>query len=114
MESNALSNARHPDETFENYKARLALVARALRKYRQGRMLHESTVIVNLPMAGKDVEVDHHVLVGSYRDLQPVSLADGSIVRRGRTKGSTYRRKDRADKFRQGHTRRQARIAEHA
>jgi hypothetical protein len=89
---NALSNARHPDETFKNYKARLKLVGRNIKHYLRGQMTHVSSQIVHLPAAGGDTTVDEAVRRGDYRDLKLVTKPDGTVIRVGRTKGVTYRR----------------------
>lgn len=87
---NALSNARHPGEKFQDYKARLKLVGRKLKQYLRGRMAHVSTEIVHMPVLGADVMVDEAIQRGDYRDLKLVTKPDGTVIRVGRTKGVTY------------------------
>lgn len=55
---NALSNARQPGEEFQKYKDRLVAVARGLRRYFQGQVVHVSVEIVHLPAKGIDPDAD--------------------------------------------------------
>lgn len=56
--------------------------------------LHVSCEIVRLPMMpGVDTKPwDDAVARGQIRDAKPLTLANGEVIRVGRTKGVTYRR----------------------
>lgn len=87
---NALSNARYPDETFKNYKARLKLVGRNVKHYLRGQMAHVSSQIVSVERDKIDPEAMRAIVYGAWRDMQDVTLADGKVIRVGRTRGVTY------------------------
>ena len=87
---NALSNARHPGEKFQDYKARLKLVGRKLKQYLRGRMAHVSTEIVSIERDKVDAEATRAIVSGAWRDMQDVTLPNGTVIRVGRTKGVTY------------------------
>ena len=89
---NALSNARHPGEKFAAYRARRQTTRRQVDAYLRGKMVHESTRIVQLPLLGDDVEIDRAVIAGQFRDAALRTLPDGKQVRVARTKGVTYRK----------------------
>lgn len=83
-----LNPARAAGESFAAYKIRRA----AGNRRPAPRFRHVSTEIVLLPVIGVDPAVDRAVIAGHYRDLVVVTLPDGRQMRRGRTKGVTYRK----------------------
>ena len=82
-----LSPARLSGESFAAYKIRRA----AGNRRPAPRFRHVSTEIVLLPVIGADAAVDRAVIAGNYRDLVVVALPDGRQMRRGRTKGVSFR-----------------------
>lgn len=95
---NALSNARHPGEKFPDYKARLKLVGRKLKQYLRGRMAHVSTEIVSIERDKIDPEAMRAIVSGAWRDMQDVTMPNGTVIRVGRTKGDTYHNKNRDER----------------
>lgn len=95
---NALSNARHPGEKFQDYKARLKLVGRKLKQYLRGSMVHVSTEIVSIERDKVDAEATRAIVSGAWRDMQDVTLPNGTVVRVGRTKGDTFHNKRRDER----------------
>lgn len=89
---NALSNARHPGESFADYKARRKIIGLEVKKRLKGTMSHVSTEPARLPIIGVDSQVDEAVLRGYYKDLKAVTMKNGEQIRVGRTKGKTYRK----------------------
>lgn len=87
---NALSNARYPGESFADYKARRAVIAREVKKHLKGKLAVIASEPVQLPIIGADSQVDEAVLRGYYKDLRVVTLKNGEQIRIGRTKGKTY------------------------
>lgn len=90
--SNALSNARYPGESFADYKARRAVIAREVKKHLKGKLAVIASEPAQIPVAGADSQVDEAVLRGYYRDLRVVTLKNRRRIRIGRTKGTTYRK----------------------
>lgn len=91
-----LSNARHPGETQEEYRARRKTVNKAVKVVLRGKLAHGSSEVQILPLAGVDVGVDKAIGNGRLRDvkLMTVTRKDKTIrqFRVGRTKGITYRK----------------------
>ena len=91
-----LGNARMQGETFTNYRARRKLIAREVKTRLAGRMSFKSCDVVSYPTVGLDPALDtaiqKDVESGLLRDLVPLTMADGTIRRFGRTKGVTYRK----------------------
>lgn len=86
---NALHPARHPGESFDEYRVRRAGANLAVKNHLRGRFIHISSKIVTLPAAGEDEKVDDLISRREYRDA--VELLDNKRkpYRVARTKGVT-------------------------
>lgn len=92
MQHNALAPARHPNESFQQYRARRKGAARLVAAKLRGTMVHVSSEAVRLPAPGVDSDVDAKVARGDVRDVELCTDALGKEYRVGRMRGKTYRK----------------------
>lgn len=88
-------NHRMPGEKFSAYRARRRTVNKAIRLHLKGRMAFKSCDVVSYPAVGLRPDLDTAITKdlerGLLRNLVPVTLADGTVRRIGRTKGVSFR-----------------------
>lgn len=89
---NALSNARHPGESFDDYRARRRVFNGRRVQLAARKMAHVSSQAVRLPAAGFNAVIDEDIRRGKLRDVATLFDTTGQPYRVGRTKGVTYRK----------------------
>ncbi len=88
-------NHRMPGESFKTYRARRRTVAKAIKLHLKGRVAFKSSDVVSYPAVGLRPDLDTAITKdlerGLLRNLVPVPMADGTVRRVGRTKGTSFR-----------------------
>ena len=88
---NHLMNARHPRESFKNYRARRKAIGKAVKQILAGKLVYVACSPTQaLPVAGVDAQIDYTIINRQIRHVTLVTNKDGTQFRIGLTKGVPY------------------------
>lgn len=88
-----IRNWRGHAESFPTYRARLRRMNYAIKQILKGRMAHVSAPLYSAPyMLEDDEAVNEQIRSGQIRQHKIVTLKNGTTLRIGVYKGTTYRK----------------------